>query len=48
MRADALLDTGDMDAAAMWRKIIKAIEMLQATEPGGSEGNYYDGGAIWI
>ncbi len=36
MRADALPDTGDMDGAAMWRKIIKAIEVLQATEPGGA------------
>ena len=36
MCADALLDTGDMDGAAMWRKIIKAIEVLQATEPGGA------------
>ena len=36
MRADALLDTGDMDGAAMWRKIIKAIEVLQATEPVGA------------
>ena len=32
MRADALLDTGDMGGAATWRKIIKAIEVLQATE----------------
>ncbi len=26
MRADTLLDTGDMDRAATWRKIIAAIE----------------------
>ena len=33
MRADALLDTGDMDGAVTWRKIIKAIEVMQATGP---------------
>ncbi len=36
MRADALLSDGDMDVAATWRKIIKAIEAMQATEPSGS------------
>ena len=35
MHADALLDTGDMEGAATCRKIIKAIEVMQATEPGG-------------
>ena len=29
MRADALLDTGDLDGAATWREIIRAIETLQ-------------------
>jgi len=28
--------TGDLDAAATWRKIIKAIEVMQATEPDGA------------
>ncbi len=36
MRADALLSAGDMDGAATWRKIIKAIEAMQVTEPSGS------------
>ena len=31
-RADALLDTGDLDGAATWRKIIAAIDVMQATE----------------
>ncbi len=35
MQADAQLAAGDMEGAAMWRRIIKAIEVLQATEPGG-------------
>ena len=36
MRADAMLEAGDMEGAAVWRKVIKAIELMQATEPGGS------------
>ena len=35
-RTDALLDTGDLDGAATWRKIIKAIVVMQATEPNGA------------
>ncbi len=31
MRADAMLKRGDMDGAAMWRRVIKAIEELLAT-----------------
>ncbi len=30
------LKAGDTGGSAMWRKIIKAIEVLQATEPGGA------------
>lgn len=36
MQADELLAAGDMDGSAVWRKIIKAIEVLQSTELGGS------------
>ncbi len=36
MQTDAQLAAGDMDGAAVWRKIIRAIEVLQATEPSGS------------
>lgn len=35
MKADAILEVGDMEGSATWRKIIKAIEVLQATEPRG-------------
>ena len=35
MQADALLAAGDLDGAATWRKIIKAIEVMQATEAVG-------------
>lgn len=30
----ALVEVSDMDSAATWRNIIKAIKMLQAAEPG--------------
>ena len=36
MRSDDLFDTGDMDGAATWRRIIAAIEVMQATEPDGA------------
>jgi len=36
MQADALLEAGDLDGAATWRKIIKAIVAMRATEPSGS------------
>lgn len=36
MQADALLEAGDLDGAATWRKIIKATEVLQATETDGT------------
>lgn len=35
MQSDALLEAGDMDGAATWRKIIRAIEVMQATEADG-------------
>ncbi len=33
MRADELLDADDLDGAAAWRQIIRAIEELQRKEP---------------
>ncbi len=35
-QSDALLAAGDLDGAVTWRKIIKAIEVMQATEPDGT------------
>ncbi len=32
MKADAMLDKGDMDGRAVWLRVIKAIEELLATE----------------
>jgi len=37
MRADAMLDKGDMDGAALWRRILAAVEELQRFEPGTGE-----------
>ena len=34
MRADELLEAGDLDGVATWRRIIKAIEELASTERG--------------
>ena len=34
MRADAMLEAGDLDGYAVWRRILRALEELQGTEPG--------------
>ncbi|MBT4701412.1 MAG: hypothetical protein HOB79_10085 [Rhodospirillaceae bacterium] len=36
MRSDELLDAGDVDGAATWRRVIQAINELENTEPDGS------------
>ncbi len=33
MRADAMLEKGDLDGYAVWKRIIKAVEELQKVEP---------------
>ena len=33
MRADAMLAKGDLDGYAVWKRIIQAVEKLQATAP---------------
>ena len=35
-RADRLSDAGDLDGAAVWRRIVAAIGELQKTEPSGA------------
>jgi hypothetical protein len=36
-RADELLETGDLEGQAVWKRIIKAIKELQSTEkPAGA------------
>ena len=34
MRADAMLDTGDLDGFAVWKRVLRAMEELQRTKPG--------------
>ncbi len=38
MRADAMLDKGDLDGAAVWKRVLRAVEELQGTapKPGGA------------
>ncbi len=36
MRADALLDKGDMQGRAVWLRVLAAIKDLEATEPEGT------------
>ena len=33
MRADAMLETGNLDGYAVWKRILRAVEELQGTEP---------------
>ncbi len=33
MRADALLEAGDLDGLAVWKRILRAVEELEAMEP---------------
>ena len=33
MRADAMLEKGDLDGYAAWRRILRAVEELQGTAP---------------
>jgi hypothetical protein len=33
-RANAMLETGDLDGYAVWKRILRAVEVLQRAEPG--------------
>jgi hypothetical protein len=37
MRADAMLEAGDLDGYAVWKRILRAVEELQGTEPKSGE-----------
>ncbi len=37
MRADAMLDKGDLDGYAAWRRILRAVGELRGTEPKSGE-----------
>ena len=34
MRADAMLEAGDLGGYAVWKRILRAVEELRRTEPG--------------
>ncbi len=33
MRADAMLEKGDLDGYAVWKRVLRAVEELQRVEP---------------
>ncbi len=37
MRADAMLDKGDLDGYAVWKRILRAVEELGNTTPGADQ-----------
>jgi hypothetical protein len=37
MRADAMLEKGDLDGLAVWKRIVRAMGELQGTEPKSGE-----------
>ena len=37
MEADAMLDKGDLDGAAVWRRIVAAVNDIQCEEPVAGE-----------
>ena len=34
MRADAMLEKGDLEGYAVWKRVLRAVEELQGAEPG--------------
>ncbi len=34
LKADAMLENGDLDGRAVWLRIVKAVEVLLETQPG--------------
>ena len=37
MRADAMLEAGDLDGLAVWRRILRAVGEIQGTAPKSGE-----------
>ncbi len=37
MQADAMLEKGDLDGLAMWKRILRVVEELQRTAPKSGE-----------
>ncbi len=37
MRADAMLEKGDLEGQAVWKRIVRAVEEIRRTEPTAGE-----------
>ncbi len=37
MRADAMLESGDLDGCGVWKRILRAIEEMGNTTPGANQ-----------
>ncbi len=37
MRADAMLETGDLDGYAVWKRILRAVDEMGNTTPGADQ-----------
>ena len=37
MRADAMLEAGDLDGLAVWKRILRAVEELRRAQPAGKD-----------
>jgi hypothetical protein len=46
MRTDTMLEAGDLDGYAVWKRILRAVEELQGTEP--KSGVPADFAPTWI
>ncbi len=47
MRADAMLEKGDLDGRAVWERVLRAVEeLLDQEPPGEGEAVHWDGGSI--
>ena len=40
MRVDAMLEKGDLDGYAVWRRVLRAVGELQGVEPGAGARVY--------
>ena len=40
MRADAMLEAGDLEGQRVWQRILKAVDELRRTEPGAGEAKH--------
>ncbi len=42
MRADAMLEAGDLDGLAVWKRILRAVEELQGMAPKSGEADFWE------